>query len=113
MTRFSISSLVNPWTPNGSAMMSKIGMRGSREAIGSWNTTCRSRRIVNFSLRPSFEVSLPNTSIEPPLGAARFSTSSSVVDLPHPDSPTRPKVSPSRTSRSIPSTANTVPTRRR
>ena len=37
---------------------------------------------------------------------------SSVVVLPQPDSPTRPSVSPSRMSRSTPSTACTVPTRR-
>src|SRR6266542_6903817 len=33
-----------------------------------------------------------------------------VVDLPHPDSPTRPSVSPFSTKKSIPSTARTAPT---
>ncbi len=36
-----------------------------------------------------------------------------VVVLPQPDSPTRPSVSPSRMSKLTPSTACTVPTRRR
>src|SRR6266550_1983025 len=33
-----------------------------------------------------------------------------VVDLPHPDSPTRPSVSPFSTKKSMPSTARTAPT---
>src|SRR5437867_6926756 len=33
-----------------------------------------------------------------------------VVDFPHPDSPTRPSVSPFSTKKSIPSTARTAPT---
>ena len=36
-----------------------------------------------------------------------------VVVLPQPDSPTSPSVSPSRMSKLMPSTARTVPTRRR
>ena len=49
----------------------------------------------------------------PSVGGLRLSTSNKVVLLPQPDSPTRPRVSPSLISRSIPSTACTVPIRRR
>ena len=45
LTRSSIAFGLYWNTPSGSAMMSKTGIRGSSEAIGSWNTTCRSRRI--------------------------------------------------------------------
>ncbi len=38
-----------PWASSGSAEMSPTGSRGSSDAIGSWNTTCRSRRIANRS----------------------------------------------------------------
>ena len=48
----------------------------------------------------------------PDWGALRSRTSSSVVVLPQPDSPTRARVSPRRTSKEMPETAWTVPTRR-
>ena len=112
-TRFSISAFGILWTPIGSAMMSKIGIRGSRDAIGSWNTTCRLRRSALRSRLFSVDVSLPSTSIVPAVGVPMLRISSSVVVLPQPDSPTSPRVSPSRMSRSIPSTACTVPIRRR
>ena len=55
----------------------------------------------------------PSTTIVPACGLTRFRISMIVVVLPQPDSPTRPSVSPSRMSKLMPSTACTVPTRRR
>ena len=49
----------------------------------------------------------------PAIGRTRFRISMIVVVLPQPDSPTSPSVSPSRMSKLMPSTACTVPTRRR
>src|SRR3990167_8005212 len=46
----------------------------------------------------------------PSVGSIRRRIKRPVVDLPQPDSPTIPKVSPSRTKRSSPSTALTAPT---
>ena len=74
-------------TPIGSAIRSKTGIRGSREAIGSWKTTCRSRRICLRSRRSSVPTSRPRTTTSPPVGGLRFRISSSVVLLPQPDSP--------------------------
>src|ERR1700712_5003492 len=48
--------------------------------------------------------------ILPLLGSRMRVNSRPAVDLPQPDSPTRPSVSPWRTCRSMPSTARTAPT---
>ena len=48
----------------------------------------------------------------PDVGFTRFRIARAVVDLPHPDSPTRPYVSPARTEKLTPSTARTRPCRR-
>ena len=93
-------------------MMSKTGRRGSSAAIGSWNTTWMSLRNCLRSARFRPPVRLPKTVIVPCAGSARLRISSSVVVLPQPDSPTRPRVSPERMSKEMPSTARTVPTRR-
>jgi len=44
------------------------------------------------------------------LGSSR-SSAPAIVDLPQPDSPARPRTSPRSTSRSIPRTAGTPPSR--
>src|SRR4051812_38407136 len=48
--------------------------------------------------------------IEPPVGFSSATRSLATVDLPQPDSPTMPTVSPRRSVRSTPSTAWTWPT---
>ena len=93
-------------------MMSPTGMRGSSDAIGSWKTICRSRRIALRSPRVQRGAVVPSTEIVPLCGGSSSRISMSVVVLPQPDSPTRPSVSPSRMSKLMPSTACTVPTRR-
>ena len=43
----------------------------------------------------------------PPVGSSSFMMQRAIVDLPHPDSPTTPSVSPSRSAKETPSTAFT------
>ena len=81
--------------------------------MGSWNTTAisfprisrisRSDIVIN-SLLPS--LTLPPTT-RPPGGSNRM-TDIAVIDLPEPDSPTRPTVSPAPIERETPSTASIV-----
>jgi hypothetical protein len=68
-------------------------MRGLSEANGSWKMICMSRaqrRIGALAERagPAVEATSPE------VGSIRRSTQRPVVDLPQPDSPTRPSVSP-------------------
>ena len=51
----------------------------------------------------------PRSTIEPLVGSSSRSSSRAVVDLPQPDSPTMPSVSPRITSNETPSTARTAP----
>src|SRR3972149_552088 len=55
-------------------------------------------------------MSRPSKRIRPAVGSMRRRTTRPTVVLPHPDSPTRPSVSPRRTSNVTPSTALTQPT---
>ena len=88
-------------------------MRGLSEANGSWNTICIERRCGRISalLRPM--ISVPLSLMAPLDGSTSRSTLRATVDLPQPDSPTSPSVSPLPTEKLTPSTACTVPTRRR
>ena len=54
-----------------------------------------------------FVMSLPANSMVPPVGSSSRNSVRPAVDLPQPDSPTRPTVSPGHRLRSIPSTALT------
>ncbi len=81
-------------TRSGSAMHSPTLIRASSEATGSCSATpippCsrrRSRRRVRAS-------TWPKTRTSPASGLTRPSTTRATVDLPEPDSPTRPRVSP-------------------
>src|SRR5262245_41989286 len=58
-------------------------------------------------------MSSPSKRTSPEVMSIILSTARPVVLLPHPDSPTRPRVSPRRTSNEMPSTAFTLPTWRR
>jgi hypothetical protein len=53
----------------------------------------------------------PLKRISPASGSIRRRPARPAVDLPQPDSPTRPKASPSRTSNEMPSSARTVTVR--
>src|SRR5262245_794192 len=58
-------------------------------------------------------MSSPASLIEPAVGSISRSTVRPTVDLPQPDSPTRPSVSPAAVAKLTPSTANTWPAVRR
>src|ERR1051325_11075415 len=60
-----------------------------------------------ISLLPSFTRSIPSNSTEPAVGSMSRRIIRPVVDLPQPDSPTRPSVSPGMTSNETPLTART------
>ena len=94
-----------PWIPSPSAIRSPTFIRGSSEPTESWKTICMCRRISFIALAESPTRSTPSKVISPSVGSSRRRIVRPSVDLPHPDSPTRPTVSPRRISRSTPSTA--------
>src|ERR1035438_1977744 len=67
-------------------------MRGLSDEYGSWNTICIARRSSVARLAPS---SRPSKRTTPEVGAIRPAMHFAMVVLPHPDSPTRPRTSPS------------------
>ncbi len=86
--------------------MSRTIMRGLSEAKLSWNTICTCRR---YSLGESCSpIACPLKRMAPSSRAIRSMMSRAVVDLPQPDSPTMPSVSPGITSNEMPSTARTT-----
>src|SRR2546427_316677 len=93
----------------GSAMISPTRIRGLSELYGSWKTTCTLRRWSRSAVPVSSARLRPSNSMAPAVGASAASTSFEVVVLPHPDSPTRPSVSPALIVKLIPSTALTTP----
>src|ERR1043165_7108678 len=54
-------------------------------------------------------MSSPSNTTRPPVGSSSRITHRAIVDLPHPDSPTTPSVSPLLTVNETPSTARTRP----
>ncbi len=99
------SLLPTPCTFSGSPTMLPADMRGSSDENGSWKMICISRRNGRSSDFDSFETSLPSSRISPLVGSTRRSSVRPTVDLPQPDSPTRPSVSPSLSENETPSTA--------
>ena len=92
-------------------MASPTGIRGSSEAKGSWKTTWICRRIfAHVAGCPARSAPSLRTCTEPDVGLISCSTDRPVVDLPHPDSPTRPSVSPAAMVKETPHTAWTTPT---
>ena len=55
-------------------------------------------------------MSRPSNVIEPPVGSSSRAMQRAIVDLPQPDSPTTPSVSPAFSEKLTPSTALTDPT---
>lgn len=79
------------WMSRPSAMMSPTFLRGFRLAMGSWKIICiwvRRLRLVAVSRWPL--MSLPSKVIWPAVGSYSRMTLRPMVDLPEPDSPTRP-----------------------
>ena len=72
-------------------------MRGFSDAYGSWNTICIRRRSARSSRAPTPEsTSMPSNSHRARRRLSSRITRRPVVDLPQPDSPTRPSVVPRR-----------------
>ena len=87
-------------------MIAPTRLRGFSDAYGSWKTICISRRSGRSSRARQPRDARPRSAIvarRSARAAARSCAPS--VDLPQPDSPTRPSVSPSRTENDTPSTA--------
>ena len=93
---------------NGSAMMSRTVRRGLRAEIGSWKIICRTGLVRRRVSSSSVVNSVPSRLTEPEVGRGTCIMALPVVDFPHPDSPTRPSVSPSTRSIEIPDTACTT-----
>src|SRR5260370_6107331 len=74
---------------------------------------CSLRRSARMCSLPAATTFSPLKTISRASGSTRRSTARPAVDLPQPDSPTRPKASPSRTRNEMPSSARTVTVRER
>jgi hypothetical protein len=97
---------------NGSATMSAARSRGLSDEYGSWKTACSSRRNGRIAARPSASMRCPRHAIVPAVGSTSRRIVLPAVDLPQPDSPTSPSVSPAPIAKLIPSTACTFPAAR-
>ena len=86
-------------------MDSPIVMRGSSDEYGSWNTIWIGRR------RRKPRTSAPPRVIVPSVSGDRPIAARARVDLPDPDSPTRPTTAPEGTTRLAPRTAVRPPRR--
>ena len=95
------------WMSSASPRMPPMLWRGSSDANGSWKIIAISRRILRIGPLPIRNKSRPLKKTSPDVGSTRRRMDRPRVDLPHPDSPTRPNVSPWRIARSTPSTART------
>ena len=93
-------------------MLSPMGVRGSSDAYGSWKMICIRRRYGLRLLLLSRVMSVPSNTMVPDVGSISRSSRRPTVVLPDPDSPTRPSVSPRRTSNDTPDTAWTTSTAR-
>ena len=93
---------------SGSDTMSMTRRRGFSEEIGSWKIICTCVRSVRRSPRLRLVSSVSPKRILPDVAFSTWTMARPVVDLPHPDSPTSPSVSPWRRAKVMPATACTV-----
>ena len=70
--------------------------RGLSDAVGSWKTICRSGRTFLNPVSESVVSSTPSKRMLPDVGGTSLTRVRATVDLPQPDSPTSPTVSPAR-----------------
>ena len=102
--------------------MRATDIRGFSEAYGSWKIICIFGRSGRSAERERPDTSTPSSRIDPDVDFTRpiavlleaLESTTEVaprVLFPHPDSPTRPTVSPDLTSSETPSTASTTPPR--
>ena len=77
--------------------MKPTRLRGFSDAYGSWKIIIISRRNGRISARERLrDVVARGSATVPPVGSSSFMMQRAIVDLPQPDSPTTPSVSPSR-----------------
>ena len=69
-------------------------MRGLSDENGSWKTMCSSRRSGRSARRERCVMSVPRRRIVPAVGSTSRRMHFAIVDLPLPDSPTSPSISP-------------------
>ena len=93
---------------SGSATMSRTLRRGLSEEIGSWKIICTWVRSVRRSPRLSVVSSVSPKRMVPEVARSTWTMARPVVDLPQPDSPTSPSVSPLRSEKLMPATACTA-----
>ena len=93
---------------SASPMIAPTVMRGLSEANGSWKMICMSRQSARNAAASSAVTLRPSNQTSPAVGSIRRRMQRPVVDLPQPDSPTRPSVSPGAMSKLTPSTACTT-----
>ena len=96
------------WMRSGSPTISPQVMRGLSDEYGSWKTMCISRRSGRSSRRDVCVMSRPLRRIVPDVGSCRRTTQLPTVDLPLPDSPTSPSISPAPIVNDTSSTAWTT-----
>src|SRR5262245_6884988 len=70
------------------------------------------RRCCHISRADKPVMTNPSRRMVPAVGSISLTIMRAAVDLPHPDSPTMPSVSPARTEKEMPLTAKTEPNRR-
>src|SRR3546814_14273664 len=93
----------------GSATMSRMRMRGFSDENGSWKTICIWRRNeLSIFLSSSCVTLTLLKCTEPELVWYRPAIRRAMVDLPDPDSPTRPNTSPSLMEKLTSLTASSV-----
>ena len=92
----------------GSATISLTRRRGLSDEMGSWKIICTCVRSVRRSPRLSAVSSVSPKRILPEVARSTWMMARPVVDLPQPDSPTRPRVSPCCRVKVMPATAWTV-----
>jgi len=78
---------------------------GLSDAYGSWKMICISLRSARSERLSSVVTFLPSKETSPEVGSISRRIERPVVDLPQPDSPTSPSVSPGMTSNDTSSTA--------
>ena len=93
------------WVRRGSPMIWATVMRGSSEASGSWKIICTALRLACQAAGLAPRISSPCHTTLPSVMGTRLSSARASVDLPQPDSPTMPNVSPACRSNDTPSTA--------
>ena len=96
-----------PCSLTPSPMISPTGSLGERLENGSWNTIWIVGRIFRSSSLLKEKISCPLIYTSPEVFSCRRSRVLPVVDLPQPDSPTRPMVVPLLMVKETPSTAFT------